>query len=124
MRRSFKARTLLARARVSDDKIISSVPIKVASTSAIFLRFEAEFKWREFTAYERLSILKKKGCLDTRSDASGSFRVWTLTAKGFKAIQHLLLPLFHHRKEIGNQWRQEAPAVAPKRRSQNAVDSR
>lgn len=67
--------------------------VKVASTSAIFLRFEGDFKWRAFTAYERLSILKSKDCLDTRSDASGSFRVWALTAKGFKAIQHLLLPL-------------------------------
>lgn len=67
--------------------------VKVASTSAIFLRFEADLKWRQFTAYERLFILKKKGCVDTRSDGSGDFRVWTLTPKGFKAIQHKLLPL-------------------------------
>lgn len=67
--------------------------VKVASTSAIFLRFETDFRWKEFTAYKRLLILKKKGCLDTRSDSSGSFRAWTLTAKGFKAIQHQLLPL-------------------------------
>ena len=67
--------------------------IKVASTSAIFLRFEHEFKWKQFTAYERLSILKRKKCVDTRSDDSGTFRVWTLTSKGFKAIQHNLLAL-------------------------------
>ncbi|MGE3261360.1 MAG: hypothetical protein AB7K68_06245 [Bacteriovoracia bacterium] len=71
--------------------------VKVASTSAIFLRFEADFRWKEFTAYKRLLILRKKGCLDTRSDDSGSFRVWTLTAKGFKAIQPNLLTL----KEVG-----------------------
>lgn len=67
--------------------------VKVASTSAIFLRFEKDFGWKEFTAYKRLLILRKKGCLDTRSDDSGSFRVWTLMAKGFKAIQPNLLTL-------------------------------
>lgn len=67
--------------------------VKVASTSSIYFRFEPDFKWKEFTAYERLSRLKKKGCLNTRSDDSGSFRVWMLTAKGFKAIRHNLLPL-------------------------------
>lgn len=67
--------------------------VKVASTSAIFLRFQGEFGWKEFTAYKRLLLLRKKGCLDTRTDDSGSFRVWTLTAKGFKAIQPNLLTL-------------------------------
>lgn len=67
--------------------------VKVASTAAIYLRFESDFKWRQFTAYERLLILKKKGCLDTRSDGSGDFRVWTLTTKGFKTIQHKLFAL-------------------------------
>lgn len=67
--------------------------VKVASTSAIFLRFATDFRWKEFTAYKRLLLLRKKGCVDTRSDDSGSFRVWTLTAKGFKAIQSDLLTL-------------------------------
>lgn len=67
--------------------------VKVASTSAIFLRFKGDFQWKECTAYKRLLILRKKGCLDRRSDSSGNFRVWTLTAKGFKAIQQNLLPL-------------------------------
>lgn len=67
--------------------------VKVASTSALFLRFEDEFKWKPFAAYERLLLLKKKNCIETRSDRSGTFRIWTLTTKGFEAIRHLLLPL-------------------------------
>lgn len=67
--------------------------VKVAPTSAVFLRFEPDFYWKPFTAYHRLLILKKKGCVVTRSDDSGSFRVWGLTMKGFKAIRHLLLAL-------------------------------
>lgn len=67
--------------------------VKVASTSALFLRFEKEFSWREHTAYKRLMILRKKGCVDTKSDDSGTFKVWTLTAKGFRAIRHKLLAL-------------------------------
>lgn len=67
--------------------------VKVASTSVIFFRFEPDFKWKTFTAYERLSKLKKKGCVDTRSDESGNFRAWVLTAKGFKAIRQNLLAL-------------------------------
>lgn len=67
--------------------------VKVASSSAIFLRFESDFRWKECTAYKRLLILRRKGYVDRRSDASVDFRVWTLTIKGFKAIQHLLLPL-------------------------------
>lgn len=67
--------------------------VKVASTAAIFFRFEGDFKWKAFTAYKRLLFLRKKGCLDTRSDDSGSFRVWTLTPKGFKAVQPNLLTL-------------------------------
>ncbi len=72
--------------------------VKVASTSSIFLRFEADFHWKETTAYKRLWMLKKKGCLDTRTDKSGSYRAWTLTSKGFEAIQHLLLAL----REVGS----------------------
>lgn len=67
--------------------------VKVAPTSAIFLRFEPEYRWKPFTAYHRLLILKKKGCVVTRSDDSGSFRVWGLSMKGFKAIRHLHLAL-------------------------------
>ena len=67
--------------------------VKVAPTSAIFLRFEPEFRWKPFTAYKRLLILKSKGCIITRTDESGTFRAWGLTAKGFKAIRHLLLAL-------------------------------
>lgn len=67
--------------------------VKVASTSALFLRFEPEFHWKEFTAYHRLLTLKEKGCVVARSDESGSVRGWGLTAKGFKAIRHLLLAL-------------------------------
>lgn len=67
--------------------------VKVASTSALFFRFEKEFSWREHTAYKRLLILRKKGCLDTKSDDSGTFKVWTLTAKGFRAIRPKLLAL-------------------------------
>jgi hypothetical protein len=67
--------------------------VKVAASSAIFLRFESDFHWKEGTAYKRLLILRRKGYVDRRGDASVEFRVWTLTAKGFKAIQHLLLPL-------------------------------
>lgn len=67
--------------------------VKVASTSALFFRFEKEFSWREHTAYKRLLILKKKGCVDTKSDDSGAFKVWTLTAKGFRAIRPKLLAL-------------------------------
>lgn len=67
--------------------------VKVASTSALFLRFEKEFSWREHTAYKRLMILRRKGCVDTKSDDSGTFKVWTLTAKGFRAIRHKLLAL-------------------------------
>jgi hypothetical protein len=67
--------------------------VKVASSSAIFLRFESDFRWKEGTAYKRLLILRRKGYVDRRADASVDFRVWTLTAKGFKAIKHLLLPL-------------------------------
>lgn len=67
--------------------------VKVAPSSAIFLRFKSEFHWKEGTAYKRLVILRLKGYVDRRADASVNFRVWALTMKGFKAIQHLLLPL-------------------------------
>lgn len=67
--------------------------VKVASTSALFFRFEKEFSWREHTAYKRLLILRKKGCVDTKSDDSGTFKVWTLTTKGFRAIRSKLLAL-------------------------------
>ncbi len=67
--------------------------VKVASTSALFFRFEKDFSWKAKTAYQRLFILKKKGCINTKSDESGNFKVWTLTAKGFQAIKTKLLAL-------------------------------
>lgn len=67
--------------------------VKVASTSAIFLRFKPDFHWKEATAYKRLLILQRKKCIDTRSDGSGRVRVWSLTSKGFEAIRDKLLAL-------------------------------
>lgn len=61
--------------------------VKVATTAAITLRFYPDFKWADFTAYQRMLKLKKKGCVEARSDETGHFKVWTLTARGFNVIK-------------------------------------
>lgn len=67
--------------------------IKVTSTSAIYLRFCDELKWKPSSCYLRLLSLKTKGCLKIKSDDSGAVKLWCLTEKGFKAIRHTLLAL-------------------------------
>ena len=63
---------------------------KVATTSAIYLRFVPDFKWARFTSYTRMLRLKRKGFVDFKYSDNCSYQVWTLTHKGFKAISNKL----------------------------------
>lgn len=63
---------------------------KVATTSAIYLRFVPDFKWAKFTSYSRMLRLKRKGFVDFKYSDNCSFKIWTLSQKGFKAISNKL----------------------------------
>lgn len=76
---------------------------KVATTPAVFIRFEPYYRWKPFTAYQRLLKLKAKGLIEAKLVNSRRFIVWTLTKSGFLAIRETL-PLL---KEEG--YASEAP---------------
>lgn len=76
---------------------------KVATSSAIFIRFQPTFNWSAFTAYQRMLKLKAKGLVEAKLVSSRSYAVWTLTRSGFLAIREDL-PLL---KEEG--FSSEAP---------------
>ncbi|OQW49798.1 MAG: hypothetical protein A4S09_03315 [Proteobacteria bacterium SG_bin7] len=63
---------------------------KVATTSAIHLRFEPDFKWTKNTSYSRMLTLKRKGFVDFKYSDNCLFKTWTLTQRGFKAISNKL----------------------------------
>jgi hypothetical protein len=76
---------------------------KVATTSALFIRFQPLYNWAPFTAYQRLQMLRSKGLVEAKFVHSGDFSVWTLTRAGFLKIRNDL-PLL---KEEG--FASEAP---------------
>lgn len=63
---------------------------KVSTTSAVYLRFKPVVNWTEYTAYGRMKKLKAKGFVDFKYSDNCSFKVWTLSRKGFKAISKRL----------------------------------
>ena len=63
---------------------------KVATTSAIYVRYYPVFKWAPFTAYQRMLKLKSKGLVEVKFSSSRNFPVWQLTRAGFLAIRDLL----------------------------------
>ncbi len=80
--------------RINPDKELAILNFlwrwKVATSSAIFIRFEPVYKWKQFTAYQRMLKLKEKGLVDCKLVNSRSFAIWTLTRNGFKAIRESL----------------------------------
>lgn len=60
---------------------------KVATTSAVFIRFEPTYNWKPFTAYQRMLRLREKGLVEAKLVSSRSFAIWTLTKSGFLAIR-------------------------------------
>lgn len=63
---------------------------KVATTAAVFIRFQPTYGWAPFTAYQRLLKLQAKGFVEAKLVNSRSFAVWTLTRSGFTAIRNSL----------------------------------
>lgn len=76
---------------------------KVATTSAVFIRFRPVYNWAPFTAYQRMLKLKSKGLVEAKAVRSGEYAIWTLTKAGFSVIRNEL-PLL---KEEG--YASEAP---------------
>lgn len=66
---------------------------KLASTQAISLKFYPNLKQRGNSVYRRLLRLEQLGYIRRKADEMESFRLWTLTKKGFGAIRPLLPPL-------------------------------
>jgi len=63
---------------------------KVASTKAVFLRFQNDFKWCLETVYQRLSSLRRKGLLQLVIEGHNEGRVWMLTPLGLFTIREHL----------------------------------
>ncbi|MGE0526783.1 MAG: hypothetical protein AB7G93_00960 [Bdellovibrionales bacterium] len=93
--------------RINKDKELSILLFlwrwKVATTSAIYTRFQPVYSWAAFTAYQRLLKLKSKGLIEVKLVNSRQYAYWTLTRAGFHAIRDEL-PLL---KEEG--FASEAP---------------